>query len=270
MSNYKLILWINQSNGDTLGAIPLIEAIKNQYPSVELKFACYKEQAYLLQHLPVEIVPIDGDYKNMYLRSMPNYFLTRMKSSIDEGFVPIHLWLGLYAFKHTWQNQVKTFNNQCKEKNIDISIDDTKFGFIELPHLDIEVKDKAIYVENSETVSGQTNFYFDLYKFSLMFPKLNFYTVGSVNFKSKNVFDCSKMSLIELSNVSRKCKVILGKGSGPFFSTLCEENSNKTKALVGLKEAWKYKFWNENDDNTFLIDSEKQVIEILRGINKNL
>jgi hypothetical protein len=25
---YKLFLWINQSNGDTLGMIPLIEAIK--------------------------------------------------------------------------------------------------------------------------------------------------------------------------------------------------------------------------------------------------
>lgn len=270
MKNCKLILWINQSNGDTLGGVPLVSAILKQYPEVELKFACYEEQAYLLKHLPIDVIPVQGNYRNMILRSNPGSFLRKIKHIIDEDFVPIHIWLGNYALKHTWQNQVLTFNNQCKEKNIDIVIDDSEFGFIELPKVDVEVLDNSVYVESCQPISGQTRFQFDIYKMSLMFPKLNFYTVGSVNFKAKNVIDCSQKSLVELASISRKCKIVLGKGSSPFFCTLCEENQDKLKAIVGLWGEWKFKFWNENDDNVLLLDTEQEVMNILRQLSRSI
>lgn len=268
MKNYKLLLWINQSNGDTLGIIPLVQALVEQYPDLDVKLACYYDQAYLLEHLPVEIVPVQGNYRNMAMRTVPSYFLDKVRHIIDQNYTPIHLWGGLYNHKHTWQCQVKTFNNQCQENNIDIVLDDSKFGYIELPLKDIHVEKNAIYVESCQPVSGQTNFQFDLYKMSLMFPNVNYYTVGPVNFQAKNIFDCSKMSLIDLSNISRKCKLILAKGSGPFFCTLCEENKNKTKALMGLTGGWKYKFWNEDDDNCLLLDTEKEMMDLIRPINR--
>jgi len=266
---YKLFLWINQSNGDTLGMIPLIEAIKKQYPETDIIFGCYHDHAYLLEHLPIKILPVYGDYKNMAFRTIPNYFIDKIKDQIPSDFISIHLGGGHYGHKHTWQDQVKTFNNQFKENDVDMFIDDSDFGYIELPLLDFEVKDKSVYVENSHTVSGQTDFQFDLYKYSLMFPRLNFYTTGSVNFSAKNIFDCSKLNFIELSNISRKCSLILGKGSGPFFCTLNETNKNKIKCLAGLKSQWKYKFWNLDDENTILVDTEEEVINLLRLLSRD-
>ena len=264
----NLLLWINQSNGDTLGCIPIVEAIKKQFPEVNVKFACFHDQAYLMKHLPIEVISAPGNYKNLSMRHNANYFLNLIKSSILQDDILIHLWGGPYGYKHTWQNEVKIFNNQCKEKNINLVLDDSVFGYIELPIVDVNVKDNAVYVESCQPVSGQTNFQYDMYKLGLMFPRINFYTVGSINFSSNNVHDCSKKSLIELSSISRKCKLILGKGSGPFFCTLNEENKDKTKALIGLMGDWKYKFWNENDHNTLLLDDEQEMYELLRPINR--
>jgi hypothetical protein len=268
MENYKLLLWINQSNGDTLGAVTLIRAILDQYQNVEIKFACFHDQAYLAEHLPIEVIPVQGNYKNLVMRTRPSYFFDKIKHITDEGYIQIHLWLGLYQYKYTWQNQVQAFNNQCKEKNINIVIDDSKFYFIELPRTNINVEKNAIFVENCQTVSGQTHFEFDMYKLSLMFPNVNFYTVGSVNFEAKNIFDCSNLSMIDLSNISRKCKLILGKGSGPFCSTFCEENLSKKKVMMGLLDGWRFRYWNESDENILLLDSEKDMIDLIRPINR--
>ena len=269
MTNYKLLLWINQSNGDTLGAITVIKALIEQYPNVTIKFACFYDQAYLAQHLPIEVIPVQGNYKNLVMRTRPNYFFDKIKHLVDEGYIPIHLWLGVYAYNYTWQNQVKAFNNQCKENNVDITLDDSKFGYIELPCVDVQVEKNAVLVENCPTVSGQTHYEFDMYKLSLMFPNVNFYTVGTINFEAKNIIDCSKSSLIEISSISRKCKLILGKGSGPFCSTFNEENLSKKKVMMNLLEGWRFRYWNENDENILLIDSDEEMLSLIRAINRS-
>jgi hypothetical protein len=266
--NYKLFLWINQSNGDTLGMIPLINALISKYPETKIRFGCYEDQAYLLKHLPIEVFPISGDYKNMAVRTNSQYFMSKVDPLIYKNYTCLHLWGGLYYLKHIWQDQIKTFNQQCANNNINLVLDDSVFGYIELPIVDVNVKANAVYVENSQPVSGQTNFQYDMYKLGLMFPRINFYTVGPINFSANNVHDCSKKSLIELSSISRKCKLILGKGSGPFFCTLNEENKHKTKVLAGLMGGFRYKFWNLNDENTLLLDTEQEIFELLRPINR--
>ena len=270
MNNHKLLLWINQSNGDTLGTIPLITQLLSKYPDIEIVFSCFSSQSYLVSHLPIKVLPIDGNYTNMYLRSQLSIFTRKFKPYIEDGFTSIHLWLGNYNLVHTWKNQVITFNNQCKQNNLDIFLDDSDFGYIELPKNTIEVKNNSIYVENSNTVSGQTFFHYDVSKYSMMFPNLNFYTTGPVERQAKNIFDCSKMDLVGLSNVSRKCNIILGKGSGPFFCTMNEENKSKLKILSGLREGYRVKFWNDNDENCHLVDSETEVLNILRMENKKI
>ena len=264
----NLLLWINQSNGDTLTAIPLMEAIIKQFPNVNIKFACFKSQSYLVRHLPIQIIEADGNYRNLVMRTRPDYFLRKIKPFIKPEDTLIHLWGGLYNLKHIWQDQIKTFNQQCANNNINLFLDHSEFGYIELPIVDVNVKANAVYVENSQPVSGQTNFQYDMYKLGLMFPRINFYTVGPINFSANNVHDCSKKSLIELSSISRKCKLILGKGSGPFFCTLNEENKHKTKVLAGLMGGFRYKFWNLNDENTLLLDTEQEIFELLRPINR--
>jgi hypothetical protein len=264
----NLLLWINQSNGDTLAAIPLMEAIIKQFPHVNIKFACFKSQSYLVRHLPIQIIEADGNYRNLVMRTRPDYFLKKIKPFIQPEDTLIHLWGGNYGYKGYWQDQVKTFNNQCQEKNIDLILDDSEFGYIELPIVDVNVKSKAVFVENCQPVSGQTAFQFDMYKLGLMFPKINFYTVGPVDFTLNNVHDCSDKTLIELSNISRKCQLILGKGSGPFYSTLNKQNENKTKLVMGLFPSWRYKYWKEDDESILLLDTEQEIFEFLRPINR--
>ena len=264
----NLLLWINQSNGDTLGCIPIVEAIKKQFPEVNVKFACFHDQSYLMKHLPIEVISAPGNYKNLVMRHNPNYFLRPIKHLISENDILIHMSGGTYGYRYTWQNYVKIFNRHCQEKNINLVLDDSEFGFIELPIFDVDVKENAVYVESCQPISGQTCFQFDMFKLGLMFPNINFYSVGSIDFQSKNVHDCSKLSLIELSSISRKCKLILGKGSSPFCCTFNKENKDKPKAVFGLMGEWRFKYWNETDESILLLDSEEEMYELLRPINR--
>jgi hypothetical protein len=262
MSN-KLFLWLNQGNGDLLLTIPVLELLLESYPDVDVKFACYESQAYFLEHLPIEVIPVQGNF--MDIPSRENFF-KKIDPKLYEGYIPMQLWGGLYNHNLAWKDQVKTFNNQCKENNLDIYLDDSQLRFVELPKVDVEVVDKAVYLENGFTVSGHSFFHFDVYKLSLMFPRLNFYTTFPVNFVAKNVYDCSKMNLIELSNVSKKCCLMLGKGSAPYVCTLSEANKDKEKYLFGFR--YEFKKWDESD-KTVLLNTEKEMFDILRPINRS-
>ena len=55
----KLFLWINQSNGDILSSIPLVQKIKEKYPETDIVFGCFAQQSYLIEHLPVTVLKID-------------------------------------------------------------------------------------------------------------------------------------------------------------------------------------------------------------------
>lgn len=262
MNNHNLFLWINQSNGDTLLLIPVIELLLEQYPDIKVRFACYEDQAYLLKHLPIEVIPIKGNYKNIPTREL---FFKSIDPSLYEGYIPIHLWAGLYDHLGTLKQQIKTINNQFKENNLDMFLDDSVSKYVELPYRDIFVKDKSIYVENGYTVSGHSFFNFDMYKLSLMFPKTNFYVTYPVNFTANNIIDCSKMDLIDLANISKKCCLILGKGSGPYICTLSEANKDKEKYLFGYR--YNFDKWNDSD-KTILLYNEEEIYDLIRPINR--
>ena len=55
-----------------------------------------------------------------------------------------------------------------------------------------------------------------------------------------------------------------------FFCTMNEENKSKLKILSGLREGYRVKFWNDNDENCHLVDSETEVLNILRMENKKI
>jgi hypothetical protein len=261
--SYNLFIWINQSNGDTLGIIPVLELLFKTYPDVKVRFACYEDQAYLLKHLPIELFPIKKNYRNIPARVS---FFEKIDSCLYEGFTTIHLWGGLYKYKHNWVDQVRTFNNQCKEKGIDLFLDESASGFIELPFEQVDVAERSVFVENGITVSGHSYYNFDMYKLSLMFPKTNFYITDPVNFTAQNIIDCSKKNLIQLANISKKCQLIIGKGSGPFMCTYSQANKDKGLFLMG--------FWHEfaqwNDElEVILLNNEEEMFDLIRPINRS-
>ena len=269
MSQINLLLYITFSNGDTLSCIPLIEKIKIKYPDVNLVFCCFSSHKYLIEHLDLPIITLDCDYT--YYKHFPDFTQSRILEICPKDLIPINLWCGTYNFGHSWSNQIKVFNMQCKEKNLDLFLDEEDFGYINLPNLDLDVRENAVYIENGINLSNQSDFNFNIYKLSIMFPRVNFYLTSSTPYKSKNIFSSENKNLIYLANLSKKCKMIIGKGSGPFFCTLNYDNKDKIKALFGLKEEWtkdNFKFWEPKNDKILLRYTEQELYELLRMIPK--
>jgi hypothetical protein len=227
-----------------------------------------------LEHLPIKLYGIDVDYKAWKYR---NTYHTEIESTVDKicldkNLIPIYLWGGEYKYKASWKDQIKTFNRRCQEKNLNLFIEEEDFGYINLPHRDIYVKPKSVYLENSKTLSGQTDFEFDIEKLSLMFPSINFYTTGKCLFSANNVIDSSSQDIIGLANISKRCDLIIGKGSGPFFCTLNYENKDKIKALFGIKSMWcenGFKFWEPDNDKILLCYTNDELFNLLRRLRDN-
>lgn len=259
----KLFIWNNQSFGDALTMIPVIEYIKEKYPNVKFKIGCYKKQAYIYEHLTNDIETINQNYEFCSYRK---YFWSHIREKCPDDYIPIHPWLGNYNFTvHSLENQIKSFNYQFEEKKVPLKIDFNIPPYINLPFRDIKVRPNAIYIENGPTISGHGQFFHDIEKYALFFPKLNFYTTYDSKCKLKNVVNCFNCDLIDLQNISNKCKLFIGKGSGPFITTFTRENESKLKILSDNRP-----FWDLDKPNTIELNDEKLIIEQIRIINKEI
>ena len=137
---------------------------------------------------------------------------------------------------------------------------------ISFSHKDIPVKPNSIYLENGHTRSGHSDFIFDLNLLSSLFPDINFYCTSSPNSEAKNVIDCSNLNLVELSSISNKCSLIIGKGSGPFLCTYTEINRYKPKAVVGFKLNQGYvKFWSYDNSPLQYLNTIEEVYSFIKN-----
>ncbi len=125
----KLFLWINQSNGDILSAIPLVFKLKEKYPDTEIVFGCFSQQSYLIEHLPIN---------KILAVNTPDHNRIDFTPFCPEGFTSICLWLGQYTdtYAHNWENTILVFNRKCQENNIDIRLDVDEYPEILLPSLE--------------------------------------------------------------------------------------------------------------------------------------
>ena len=257
----KLFLWINQSNGDTLSAIPLVFKLKEKYPDTEIVFGCFSQQSYLVEHLPInEIVAVNT----------PDHNRIDFSPFCPQGFTPICLWLGQYTdtYAHNWENTILVFNRKCEENNIDIRLEVDEYPEIFLPKFDVDVVENAVWIENGWSRSGHNFTNFDIDKISTTFPKLNFYTTGPTNSSRPNVFDMSDKNLIYHANINKKCKYIIGKGSGPFFTSFSNENVGKHKIVVGYNKNYA-KFWDTSDPKMIYLDTEIDLIKFIEILEKD-
>ena len=230
--NYKLYLWNNWHNGDIITTIPLIWEIHKQIENVSISIGCFKNHAYLFEGFPIKELFIndnnDGDGPN----ERHNFSFMCPKEYHD-----IYTWLGQYSDTqaHTWANQVEVFNRKCYEKNISIRIQNQGVPDITFPKKKISLPKnlKSVWVENGICRSGHNVFYYDMDKIGKLFPHMHFYTTAPSQCNNSNVIECSELNLIELSNLSNNCDIIIGKGSGPYFTTFTNENRFKPRAVVG-------------------------------------
>lgn len=256
----KLFLWINQSNGDILSSIPLVEKIKEKYPETSIIFGCFAQQSYLIEHLPVTVLKVDTPDNNRI----------DFSPFCPSGYTSICLWLGQYrdTYAHNWENTILVFNRQCKEKSIDMSLEIDEYPEVKLPNIEVDVVENAVWIENGWSRSGHNFTNFNIDKLAANFTKLNFYTTAPTNSSRSNVYDMSDKNLIYHANISKKCKYIIGKGSGPFFTSFTKENNNKYKIVVGYNENYA-KFWNVDDPKMVYLKNENDLIDLLRILEKN-
>jgi hypothetical protein len=274
MKKNKLFLWINQSFGDVLASLPLITHLKKKYPELVIRYCTFESQRYLVEHLLNDCVGINLSYK-----IHRQFFWDYAKKACPSDYIPIHLHMGQFeelgSLIWSWKSQVKVFNRACELNGLEYRADEEDFHYIELPKTDIDilnleklgiykVSEKSVFIENGATFSRSSDYDFDLKKLSDEFPGINFYCTNKPDVKAKNIIDCSYLDFIGLSNLSRKCKILVGKGSGVMCCAMNEQNKDKVKVLVGFR--LEKVFWKHDDPSVFFIESQDQLSEILNQI----
>jgi hypothetical protein len=260
---HKLYLWNNYHNGDIITTIPLIWEIYNQINDVEVAIGCFKNHAYLFRDTPISSLHVypEDDISPVNLSHM-----------CPEGYVNIHTWLGQYSDTqaHNWTNQVKVFNRKCKEKGLSIQLISNIVPGIFFPYtkLNVPIHNKMVWVENGLCRSGHSKFYFDMDKIGSLFSDMFFYTTAAPNSSLSNVINCSSMNLIELSNLSNQCDIILGKGSGPYLATFTNINKYKPRAVVGFNLKTHLAFWDYPNSPLQYLEDEDSLISYLRNLNQ--
>lgn len=255
MESINLFFTNFQSIGDVLYSIPIVENIINNNSNVNIEYCTFISHGYLLQHLPIKLKLIDSDYR---IKSGQDFWYKNAQIFCPNGYHHFFIDFGGTDFKSKSEYLISEF----KKKNIFLEYPLNENIYIELPDIPIEVKPKSIYVETGQSISRLNVNIFDVEKFSLFFPSLNFYTTSNINIKRKNIIDCSNKNIIELSNISKKCCAIIGHGSGPFVCTHNSANKNKYKFVY--KES--QRDWDLDNPNYINVYDDKPILEFFRTI----
>ena len=252
----NVFFWINQSFGDTLGTIPIVENFLNKYPEVNITFGCWKNHSYLLKHFPIKI--IEFDFNPIIGRSM------RFDWYTPDDHIPIYLWLGNYPYEignnFYWSNCILNFNNQCRDKNIKYRLDFDLPGNINLPNIEMNIPKNSILIENGPPDTNPNHFYFDMMSIAEKFPEITFFCMGITKCTLPNIIDLSKYNLIIVQNILRRSKMFLGRGSGPCFLTSHQDCNQMIKGLFGFDYNLYGKIWDPDDTNWYYNEGNTETI----------
>jgi hypothetical protein len=261
--NIKLYLWNNFHNGDIITTIPLIWEIHKQIENVTISVGCFNNHSYLFEGCPIKELFVANNNDGEANSERYNF-----SSMCPKDYYDIYTWLGQYhdTRAHTWENQVEVFNRKCCEKNISIKLHNHGVPDITFPKRKIDVPNypKSVWVENGICRSGHSEFFYNMDKIGKLFPDMHFYTTAPSQCNNSNVTDCSRLNLIELSNLSNDCDIILGKGSGPYFTTFTNENRGKPRAVVGYNLRTSLPFWNNPNSIIKYLSDESDLINFLK------
>jgi len=249
----KINFYNNFNNGDIHFSRTLISLIKDNYPNCEYNFL-HKNKKGLLKDLPY-INEIDLDDKCVQNKSVTFY----------DDTIYINTWYGqndcsffrqgggctlttANAIVHHifWQlNKTITFN----EENLYPTID---FNQITLPEVKVGFK---VLICNNNSLSGQAN-NINLDQMidvvSDLYPEIIFYVTDKINVNKNNIIFTSDVTnvlpdLLEISYISTKCNIIIGRGSGPYsFSILLQNVKDETKTFLGLCNNYLEGIWDTN------------------------
>lgn len=172
-----------------------------------------------------------------------------------ENDIYINTWIGQQQSKYLSSgcNLNANYNIFCdiyEQLNIEInqieyyipSVDFQKVQTLNINNF-INQNKKYILICNNNVHSGQSeNFNFDpiIDYLSTVYPDLMFIISNNTNLNKNNIFNFSNIggitnNLLEISYISTKCDVIIGRASGPYCFTHIKENiKNPNKNFIGF------------------------------------
>lgn len=172
-----------------------------------------------------------------------------------ENDIYINTWIGQQQSKYlsTGCNLNANYNIFCdiyEQLNIEInqieyyipSVDFQKVQTLNINNF-INSNKKYILICNNNVHSDQSeNFNFDpiIDYLSTVYPDLMFIISNNTNLNKNNIFNFSNIggitnNLLEISYISTKCDVIIGRASGPYCFTHIKENiKNSNKIFIGF------------------------------------
>lgn len=261
----NIFLWNNYHNGDIITCKPLVWELVNSFgDQIKIAWGCFKNHTPLLTDLPITIYedPRNDDHPiDLSYLCPPEHH-------------PLYLWLGQYSDTkaHNWPNQVEVFNRQCNARGVPINIVSKVVPAITFDFFNVNIMPRSVYIENGHTRSGHSDFEFRMDILGKRYPNINFYCTAPPKSNLPNLFDCSHLTLPQLSACSNKCNLIIGKGSGPFLCTLTHPNQYKPKAVIGYKSGnGSRRFWDYPGNPLQYLNTNEELFEFIEeNINKNL
>ncbi len=224
--------------GDVILTRPVIKAIKENFPDVKITLECMEVNKYLWEDLGLPIMAYAGNRP---------YYAAAPTPNCPSDALFINIWFGLYrdilrTYQLTYDNTVHTFNRLMQEKGLYhlYQLHAPEFPpsieFYAKQQLPLKIVENSVLVENGIALSTQNNFPINDYleQISKAFPELVFYCSAEPPIKASNVVDCSKLNLLQLSELSNHCKGLLVRGSGVNTATYTEPNRFKPRCYVGM------------------------------------
>lgn len=237
----KINFYNNFNNGDVHFSRRLIYTIKNLYPESKLNFL-HKNKKGILKDLTF-ITEMDLDERCDQNKSVTFFedsiYINTWYGQGNRAFLNLGGGCTLDTTKLIIKNIIKLLDKEIviEEETIYPTID---FDNIKKPYLKDGFK---VLICNNNALSGQANninLDYMINVVSEMFPDITFYVTDRINLSKNNVIFTSDITnvspdLIEISYISTKCNIIVGRSSGPYsFSLLYDNIKDKTKTFLAI------------------------------------
>lgn len=232
----KINFYNNFNNGDVHFSRGIVETIIRLFPNCEYRYL-HKNKKGLLKDM-YQVTEYDLDLHCDMEESV----------IILEDSIYINTWYGqnyrsflslggttLYTVKLILENILKILNKSVliEDENL---LPNMYFENINKPKINDGVN---VLICNNNAISGQANnvnLNEVINHLSINNPKVTFYTTEKINLIQPNIIYTSDITeslpdLVDISYISTKCKLIVGRSSGPYSFSLTKHNlldENKT------------------------------------------
>ena len=230
MSYNNIYFYNNFHNGDVFYSREFVRDIMNKINSKY--YYIHSNDFSILKDFPIEQINITSPDNNSFI-------------TIKDNDLFINTWIGNSRAKYLLSqcsllSNYRMYSDIYKElgleiDNIESYIPNVNFEFVNKENIDKSDISDSILICNNNVLSGQAhNFNFDpiIDSLSDKFKDKKFIITNNTNIikdnvmLAENIIGYSNNNLLEISYLSRKTNIIIGRASGPFCFTHIKDNIN--------------------------------------------